>query len=229
MNANLTRPASPNLLPLGLRSSLFDGLAPSEINALLAAARKRRFPPHEVIQREGEPATGSFLLATGRAVAYKLTPEGERVFLHWIVPGDAFGFTAPRRKPPPCVATVQTLRESLVLVWDWESSLALTSQFPQLRGNACAAMANHLASVSRVLVARCSQTARQRLARMLVESADQIGRTGSEGIEIDLTNEDLADMAGVSLFTASRQLSEWQRKGILAKRRGRILLHSRNV
>jgi len=77
-----------------------------------------------------------------------------------------------------------------------------------------------------VLGARASQTAQQRLARMLVESARQLGCAGADGIEFDLTNEQLAEMANVSLFTASRQLSEWERQGILAKSRGKVLLRS---
>jgi DNA-binding transcriptional regulator YhcF (GntR family) len=37
-------------------------------------------------------------------------------------------------------------------------------------------------------------------------------------------NEDLAEGANVTPFTVSRCLRDWQRAGILAKRRGMILL-----
>jgi len=87
-------------------------------------------------------------------------------------------------------------------------------------------MTDHLASLTDALVARASQTAQQRLARMLVKSAHQIGHARRDGVEFDLTNEQLAEMADVSLFTASRQLSEWQSRGLLAKSRGKILLRS---
>jgi hypothetical protein len=33
-------------------------------------------------------------------------------------------------------------------------------------------------------------------------------------------------MAGVGLFTASRELNEWQSQDILAKSRGKIVLHA---
>ena len=39
-------------------------------------------------------------------------------------------------------------------------------------------------------------------------------------------NEELADEANVNPFTVSRLLSDWQRKGILTKRRGKVLLRS---
>jgi DNA-binding transcriptional regulator YhcF (GntR family) len=35
-------------------------------------------------------------------------------------------------------------------------------------------------------------------------------------------NEDLASMANVSAFTASRQLKQWERQGIVKKQRGKV-------
>ena len=52
------------------------------------------------------------------------------------------------------------------------------------------------------------------------------GRRYPEGIELDVRNEELANEANVTPFTASRTLAEWQRQGILRKGRGKILLHS---
>jgi CRP-like cAMP-binding protein len=51
-----------------------------------------------------------------------------------------------------------------------------------------------------------------------------IGQKVQGGVELDIRNEELANEAHISLFTASRLLSAWQRQGILEKRRGKILL-----
>jgi CRP-like cAMP-binding protein len=87
-------------------------------------------------------------------------------------------------------------------------------------------VANYLDDLIDELGACSFQTAKQRLARMLVVSARQLGRTGRECIELDLTNEQLAVTAHVSLFTATRKLSNWQDLGILKKQRGKIVLRS---
>jgi CRP/FNR family transcriptional regulator, nitrogen oxide reductase regulator len=87
-------------------------------------------------------------------------------------------------------------------------------------------VAKYLDDVLDVLAARSFHTADQRLMRILLKSARQIGRMGPEGIALDLTNEQLAEAAQVSLFTASRQLSEWEDQGILKKSRGKILLYA---
>jgi len=213
-------------LPPGFRSSLLEGLTPSEVQAVLATARLRRIFPPQVLQHEGEPAVHLSLVVAGRAAVSRFTPEGAKLFLRWLVPGDVFGLTTLQPERGPFPATVQAVKEGYVRVWDRASARALLPQYPQLAGNVYSAVANYLHCVIDVLVARASQNAQQRLARMLVESARQIGRAGPEGIEFDLTNEQLAEMADISLFTTSRQLGEWQRQGILTKRRGKILLRA---
>jgi CRP-like cAMP-binding protein len=70
------------------------------------------------------------------------------------------------------------------------------------------------------------QATEERLARVLVENAEQFGHSGPEGIEVDLKNEELALAAHMSLFTATRHLSNWQRTGLLKKYRGKIVLPS---
>jgi CRP/FNR family transcriptional regulator, nitrogen oxide reductase regulator len=41
---------------------------------------------------------------------------------------------------------------------------------------------------------------------------------------MEITNKDVADGANVTPFTVSRSLSNWERRGILKKRRGKIVL-----
>jgi CRP-like cAMP-binding protein len=221
------RKAAEAALPPGFCSRLLAGLAPSEITAVLAAAKQRRISHNQVLQYEGHPTSHLFLLVTGLAAFYKTTPEGSKLFLRWITPGDTFGLpTLLQTQPQPSFTTVQALRGGYALVWERASAYALASQIPRLRENAIALASDYVASSTDVLVARARQTAQQRLARVLVESARHIGRAGREGIEFGLTNEKLAEMASVSLFTASRQLAEWQRQGILTRSRGKILLRA---
>ena len=61
---------------------------------------------------------------------------------------------------------------------------------------------------------------------------ERLGRLGREprlylgGVELDVTNEELASAANITPFTASRLLSKWRRSGVIAKRRGKILIPS---
>jgi hypothetical protein len=59
--------------------------------------------------------------------------------------------------------------------------------------------------------------------------AELIGQKVPGGLEVDATNEELANAANITQFTASRLLSEWQRNRAVLKRRGKILLCSRKA
>jgi CRP-like cAMP-binding protein len=71
-----------------------------------------------------------------------------------------------------------------------------------------------------------SQSARERLAHVLLGYAPSIGQKVSGGIELDVTNEELAHAANITPYTTSRVISEWHRTGAVRKLRGRILLRS---
>jgi CRP-like cAMP-binding protein len=67
-------------------------------------------------------------------------------------------------------------------------------------------------------------SAQQRLAGVLDSLVGVIGQKVPAGVELDVTNEELANAANVTPFTASRLLSAWQRDGAVKKSRGKILL-----
>jgi CRP-like cAMP-binding protein len=90
-------------------------------------------------------------------------------------------------------------------------------------------VAKYLEELIDLLGAYAFHTAQQRIARLLVESAKHFGHVGREGIELDLTNEQLALAARTSRFTTSRTLSKWHKLGILKKHRGKIVLSCLSV
>jgi CRP-like cAMP-binding protein len=71
-----------------------------------------------------------------------------------------------------------------------------------------------------------TKTAEERLAETLLRLGNQSGEVHPDGIEIRATNDELAGLADISTFTASRVLSNWVRAGIVSKGRGRVLLHA---
>ena len=68
--------------------------------------------------------------------------------------------------------------------------------------------------------------ARQRVAQTLVTLARSVGQDAPGGIALHVTNEELANAANVTPFTASRLISEWQRSHVLEKHRGNLVLRS---
>ncbi len=211
-------------LPSEFSSRLFESLSPADLRAILAQARMRIVSRNEALQHEDEPGTHFSVLVTGFAEFSKAAPGGKRVFLRWVSPGDVFGLAALHPEPHAFLTTVTTRSEAAVLVWSHEAIHALLEKFPKLRENVCALANGYLALLADLLMSRISETAQQRLARIIAESAIAIGRSAPKGIELDLTNEQLSEMADVSRFTSSRFVSEWQRRGILRKTRGKLVV-----
>jgi CRP/FNR family transcriptional regulator, nitrogen oxide reductase regulator len=205
---------------------LLHGLQPQEINLILAAARPRRFSAKSVMTYQGEPANHLLLLWKGRARYFYETPQGKKLILRWITPGQIFAGAALVSRPSAYLASTEAVRDSVVLVWDGPAIRAFARRVPQLLENALIVAFEHFTWYVAAHAALASETARQRLANVLLGLAPKFGQTVSDGTEIDVTNEELANSANISHYSASRIIGEWQRAGAIRKHRGKILLRS---
>lgn len=210
-----------------LAPKFFEGLRPSELAAVLRAATLRRFRANTVIATEGEPADRLFLVLEGRARVFTMTPRGEKLLLLWIPPGDPSGGRAFLPQwPMEYLVSTETVVNSLILVWSRSSILALSKRYPRLMENALLVASDYLTAYRDLYLAANFYTARRRVAWTLDKLARTIGRRVGGGIEVNVSNEDVANEASVTIFTVSRLFSEWQRKGLLEKNRGRVVIRS---
>jgi CRP/FNR family transcriptional regulator, nitrogen oxide reductase regulator len=207
-------------------TELLRGLERREIDEILAAARLCRFRASSVITHQGDRADQLFLLWKGRARYFVDTPNGKKLILIWITPGHIFGAAALAPPRSTYLASTEAVRNSIVLIWDGSTIRALSRRFPRLMINAFHTSIDYLSWYIGTHAALTSQSARERLAHVLLGYAPSIGQKVSGGIELDVTNEELAHAANISPYTTSRVISEWHRTGAVRKHRGRILLRS---
>jgi CRP-like cAMP-binding protein len=85
---------------------------------------------------------------------------------------------------------------------------------------------NALAGYTDRIVGVTTETAEQRLRRTLLDLARRTGTVGPKGVDVTITNEDLGNLANVSMFTTSRLMKKWERQGVLEKGRGRLRVFS---
>jgi len=208
------------------RTQLVRGLEQREIDVILAAANPRRFSSHSVMTRQGEPADQLLLLWKGRARYFFDTPDGKKIILAWITPGHTFGGTALASRPSTYLVSTEAVRDSLVLAWDAATIRSLARRFPQLLENVYLTAIDYLSWYVAAHAALTSQTARERLAHVILGYAPSIGHKVPEGVALDVTNEELANAANISPYTTSRLISDWHRSGAIRKHRGKILLRS---
>ena len=207
-----------------LRLRFFMGLTPVEIKTIVSAATQRRYLANSVVVNQEHPADQLFLLTSGRARYFYITPDGRKTILMWIPPGEMFGGSALLYQPSEYLVSTEAVRPISVLVWDRATVQDLVARYPILANNALLVMFDYLVAYRAIHVSMTCHSAQQRLANVLANLATGIGRKVPQGIELDVHNEELANEANVTPFTASRMLGEWQRQGILRKSRGKILL-----
>jgi CRP-like cAMP-binding protein len=178
-----------------------------------------------VIINQEDPAERFFLLTSGHGRHFVITSAGRKILLHWLSAGQIFGGAAILSTPYKYLACTEVLTDSCALVWERQTIRQLASTFPILLDNLLSiAVTESIAWSTAAHVSLSADDAQGRVAHLLVSLASAIGKATRAGVELSVLNEDLAEGANVTPFTVSRCLTEWQRAGILTKRRGKILL-----
>ena len=205
-------------------SRLLDNFGQHEREAIVSAASERRFLANSVVTNQGHSADYMFLVRSGRARFFFVTEDGRKINLIWLVPGAIFGAAALLSEPAVYMVSAETVKDSVLLAWDRATLRDLSRQYPRLIDNALLIAWDYLGWYRDTHIALISHDAKQRLAYVLGTLARTLGQPVSGGIELDVTNEDLAGSANLTLFTVSRLLNEWQRKGSLVKKRGKVVI-----
>lgn len=209
-----------------LAPRFLEGLPPDDLAMVLGAGTLRRFHAQALIASEGHPADKAFLMLEGRARTFTTTSKGEKVVLLWVPPGDVTGGRALLSKPAEYLVTTETVTDSVTLMWNRSAILLLTKQYPRLLENALMIASDYVEAYRDLHLTASFHSASQRVAMVLDSLAREMGHRGFEGTVLDISNEELANEANVTIFTVSRLLSKWQRTGLLVKSRGRVVLRS---
>jgi len=201
---------------------LFAALPPTILTQIARHFRPRYLQRGEVVFLKGLPATELNLLATGRIKVVRETEDGQEIILRQIGPGDIFGGAGGwGERVYPASALAQEAAVMLQLpAAEFQGLLSSHVEF-------AVAVIRELGVRLREAEARIrdlqAESAERRLAHALLRLAQQ-----EHGVPptLTLTRQDLAELAGTTIGTASRMVSVWRRQGIIAAGRERItILH----
>jgi CRP/FNR family transcriptional regulator, nitrogen oxide reductase regulator len=208
------------------RTQFLEGLTPSFRRTIVAAATQRRFTANSVVTNHGHPADFLFLVTSGIARYFFFTDQGKKLLFKWLGPGDLFGGRTILSKRSSYLLSAEMVTDSSVLMWDRATIRDLATRYPVLLENALLTASDFVSWQLTSYVALACHTARQRVAQILVTLARTIGQKVPGGIALQITNDELANAANVTPFTASRLISQWQRDRAVIKRRGKVMLLS---
>lgn len=201
---------------------LFEGFPPAEREEVLAAGAPRVLRRGEVLFREGEAASALFLVESGRVKLTQVTAGGQEVILRYLAPGDAFAAVALFERATYPV-TAQATERTRVRAWSRQVLPALVREHPRFEANLLRIVSSHTREALSRVRELATEPVAQRLARTLLRIGQQVGVEEADGgLLIErITQQEVADIAGASLFTVSRTLAGWEELGIVETGRQR--------
>ena len=204
---------------------LFRELPPEALAAIGHRLRPRMVEEGEFVFLAGTPAAHVSLLAEGRIKIIKETEDGREVILRMIQPGDIFG-GAGLWGEVVYPASAVALDAGVVLQMPVGDFSALIGEHPEVALAVIRELAQRLREAEARISELQTERAERRIARALLRLASKTGVQTDEGVEIGLplTRQDLAELAGTPLSTASRTLSAWDRAGLIIAGRERVVI-----
>ncbi|HEY6959263.1 MAG TPA: Crp/Fnr family transcriptional regulator [Candidatus Limnocylindria bacterium] len=206
-------------------SELFRGLPADEAKEARALAKRRRYAPGDALFHQGDAAEGFMVLLEGRVKVAQTTADGRETLVRFITPGELFG-CVPLLGEDRYPGTAEAVEPVTVLAWDSAATARLLEQHPRFATSALRVVGGRLREFQDRLQEVSTERVERRLARALLRLAHQAGRRTEDGVLIDLpiTRAELAEMIGTTLYSVSRILAAWQRRGVVSTARQRILV-----
>ena len=199
------------------RFALFAGVPLEECAKIVALAREARFAQGKAIFFAGDSLRQTVLLTSGCVKLSQSNREGEEVILRHVGPGEALCVEC-FPKYTHC-ATAWAVQPSTALVWETSQFQAFAERFPSLARNVSCVLMKTLNQLEQRFREISTEKVAPRLVTQLLRLVDQVGKDSGDHIEIALSQRDLAQLTGTTIFTVNRLLNQWQEQGVVRPRR----------
>jgi len=202
---------------------LFRGLPARIVDRVASVAVRHVYEKGERVFSQGDDGDSLFSVISGRVRIEAVGAAGQEVFLNIMEPGDSFGEiavvdglprTAGATAMEPTVLIAVGRREFLEVLRD-ESELAI-----HLLGLFC----ERIRWTSDLYEDSAFLAAPARLAKRLLSLAMLHGRRTDEGVELAISQSELARFLGISRQIVNHNLQDWKAEGWVSVARARVLI-----
>ncbi|HLX31176.1 MAG TPA: Crp/Fnr family transcriptional regulator [Gaiellaceae bacterium] len=203
---------------------LLDGVPDEEVRLLLQLARRRTFRRGEVVFHRDDPADSLHLIVKGRFAIRVMTPLGEPATIAVRGPGESFGEMALLGQAARRSATVEALEEAETFCVYEGDFARLRREQPQVTEFVIGFLRNEVRMLNERLLEALYVPVDRRVLRRLNELARLYGPNSDGAIEIPLTQEELAGLAGTSRATVNTVLRTAEKRGVIELHRGKTTI-----
>ena len=174
------------------------------------------FRRNNVIACEGDAADYIFMVVSGVVRSCKTFRNGTRNVVAFYLPGDLFGWDDQKS-----TLSAEAATDAMVLFIKRSGLLSLAARESRVSSFLLAITTRELrrAQEHGLLMSR---SAKCRLAAFLTDLSNRVGKTGS--INLPMSHQDIADHLGLTIETLSRNITELERSGVIARASRRTLM-----
>ncbi len=208
---------------------LFQDLPPSLLSRVAAIARERKYPRRSVIFVEGDKGDYVVLIASGIIKITRAAADGRVKTLALLRPRDFFGEMALFLPGKSRSATAEALTECRLITIEEGDFERLLKEIPQMSLRIIQTLAHRLQDANRQIKSLALGDSRARLADLLLWLKEGFGQNSAGQPLIQLTHQELADLAGLSRETTTRLLNVLQDEGVVRLRSRQIVIANQGI
>ncbi|MFO1488484.1 MAG: Crp/Fnr family transcriptional regulator [Verrucomicrobiota bacterium] len=199
-----------------LRScQLFTGLPPQDLQNIAGVTAVKRLEKGEYLFREGDPATGFYIVQSGAVNVHRVNAVGKEQIIHVFRAGDSFAEVA-LATATGYPADARTLEPTQVLLVQKTGILELLRRQPELALRMLGSMSSHLRVLVGQLEDLTSKDVETRLANWLVKRCPTPTGEQAVRIELKMTKRVLAAELGTVSETFSRTLAKFRDQKLIS-------------
>jgi CRP/FNR family transcriptional regulator/CRP/FNR family cyclic AMP-dependent transcriptional regulator len=197
--------------------SLFSDLKEEELRQIVGVVREQHYKKNVTIFHINDPGNALFILKNGLVKITIEDQSGREIILRILYPTDFFGEMAlVDGMPRSATVTAQEPSDALIIYRD--QFVELIEKSPKILLDMAAVLSRRLRKVNELIRSLAFYDVYGKVARVLLNLATERGRATEQGTMIDLrlTQQELAELAGMSRETMTRTLRDFQQAGCVS-------------
>jgi CRP-like cAMP-binding protein len=207
------------------KSSFFSSVSEATQKEISRLFTEEKYQRDDYIFFEGDPPEWVHIIKEGKVKLVKHSDTGKDVILQIFAPGEMFGEASLfDHKPYP--SSAQAMEPCTILKLSRKDFLLFFGRHPFVATEMIMELGRQLREAHATIKSLAVDRVEQRIASILLKLADQLGTREGGGIvlNLSLTRQDLADIAGTTVETTIRVMSRFTKSKIIKPVSGKILI-----
>jgi CRP/FNR family transcriptional regulator, cyclic AMP receptor protein len=205
------------------RNRLFRGLPAATIQRVAALSIQRTYALGAIVFSQADAGDALYGVVTGKIRISASSPDGREIFLNIMEPGDTFGEIAlldGHRRTATASATAPS--ELIIIMRD--HFLELLQREPKLVSHLLQLLCQRIRWTSGLAEESALLGVPARLARRLLSLGKHHGRETPRGVQLSISQEEVARFLGLSRQVVNQYLQSWKALQWVTLGRGSIIL-----